>query len=249
VAYAPPEYAVLVNGVSFAVALALLFRLAPPATLTNGATAGGRPEGWLSDLRTGLRHVFVDSEVTRVGITMSVVVNLVLGAYEPILVYRLRSDLAVGAEVVGMVFGVAGVASVVLAALLSWRAPARGFMKIMTCSVVLQGASVVVIALVPSVIVITLAQVVYVSAVLLYTVYWRALRQTYVPSHLLGRVAGACRSTAYTGAFLGSVISAILLGWSVAVSTTLFVAGGAVMAFGTLMTVHLRNRRKTGSPT
>jgi MFS family permease len=240
-----PQYSLLVDGVSFALSFALLNRMGESRRDHAGRPRAARRSAWL-EFRSGLRHAFVDNSAIRVGVTLSTVVNLVFGAYEPLLVYRLRAQLGVSAEGVGVILAIAGATAVAVAVLLSWRAPTRGLMAIMTLSATVQGLAVLAIGLFSSVAIITAGEVAFVSAMVLYTVSWRALRQSRVPAHLLGRVAGACRSVAYAGAFGGSVVSAILLDGSIRVNTSLAISGAAVAILGATMFTRSRRRERAG---
>ncbi|MFI8437348.1 MFS transporter [Streptomyces sp. NPDC079020] len=135
--------------------------------------------------------------------------------------------------------------SFVVAFLLSWKAPTRGFMTVMGAATVAQGGSVIVVALSDSVVVVACAQASFVSGMLVYTVYWRAMRQAHVPSGYLGRVSGICRAIAFGGAFLGSLVSAALLSGTMAADTTLLSAGLVVCLLGIVVTARSVVRRTT----
>lgn len=242
VSHLAPELITMINGITFAVALLLLTRMPDPSANVRTRPAP-RHRRLGNDLGEGLRHVFTGNPVIRMGIIASTVVNLLFGAYEPMLVYRMRADMGVGPSTVGIVFAAAGLASITVAVLLSWKAPARGFMKVMGLAVIMQGLAVAAMAVSPSVAIIVIAQVGFVCGMLLYTVYWRALRQTCVPAPLVGRVAGTCRSIAYAGAFLGSAASAILLDRFIGVQSALLIAGAAVIVLGvTLLLLSVQYR-------
>ncbi|QPP05830.1 MFS transporter [Streptomyces bathyalis] len=232
VAHFAPQATILVNSLTFVTAFALLARMkqpAPPAPA--GPAAAADRAGHLRDLATGLRYLLSERRI-RTGILTSTLINLVFGAYEPMLVYRLRSDLGAGSGTVGVVFAVAGAVSLGVAVLLSWKAPSRAFLTVMGFSVVLQGVSVASAGLLTSLAGVVAAQTTLVSGMLVYTVYWRSLRQTVVPAELLGRVAGSCRSVAYCGSFVGSLVSAAVLDRFVEVDTALLIAGTAAVLTG-----------------
>lgn len=225
-----PEYVLLINSLCFALSCVLLYRMASPLKPAP-STGQGFSQHW-QDLKTGLKYVFTGEISIRIGIFLSTVVNFVFGAYEPMIVYRMKSDLGLSSDAVGLAFAVSGVASVAVALGLSWKAPSRSFLPVMGLSVVLQGVAVGSVALLPSVPSVVAAQVAFAIGTLVYTVYWRAMRQTVVPGELLGRVAGTCRSVAYGGAFLGSVTSALVLNTFVGVDTALLTAGLAATFMG-----------------
>jgi hypothetical protein len=90
------------------------------------------------------------------------------------------------------------------------------------------------------------AQVAFATGTVLYTVYWRAMRQTVVPGELLGRVAGTCRSIAYGGAFLGSAVSAVVLNRFLGVDTALLLAGLVSTALGVTVAGYVWTRTVSG---
>ncbi|MDH6623987.1 MFS family permease [Streptomyces sp. LBL] len=230
VSHLAPEQAVLFNSVSFVVAYLLLYRIISPAIPVERAHRGLASQ-W-RDLTTGLRYLVTGNAAVRTGVLTSTVVNFVFGAYEPMVVYRMRHGLSLGADTVGLVFAVSGVTSVAVAVLLSWKAPSRGYLVVMGLSVALQGLAVAGLGVFTSLGAVISAQVAFATGTVLYTVYWRAMRQTVVPVELLGRVAGTCRSIAYGGAFLGSAVSAVVLNRFVGVDTALMLAGLVSTALG-----------------
>ncbi|MEU3659173.1 MFS transporter [Streptomyces sp. NPDC032940] len=230
VSHLAPEQTVLFNSLSFAVACLLLHRITSPARSAAPAVAG--LAGQWRDLTTGLRYLVSGNTAVRAGVLTSTVVNFVFGAYEPMVVYRMRNGLGLGAGTVGLVFAVSGVVSVAVALLLSWKAPSRGYLAVMGMSVALQGLAVAGTGVLTSLAAVVAAQVAFATGTVLYTVYWRALRQTLVPGELLGRVAGTCRSIAYAGAFLGSAVSAVVLNRFLGVDTALLIAGLVSTALG-----------------
>ncbi|UXY32408.1 hypothetical protein [Streptomyces sp. HUAS TT20] len=220
----------LFNSVSFAVAYLLLYRITSPAHSLERAH-GGLASQW-HDLTTGWRYLARGNTAVRIGVLTSTVVNFVFGAYEPMVVYRMRHGLNLEAGTVGLVFAVSGVTSVAVALLLSWKAPSRGYLVVMGSSVALQGLAVAGMGVLTSLAAVVAAQVAFATGTVLYTVYWRAMRQTVVPGELLGRVAGTCRSIAYGGSFLGSAISAVVLNRFLGVDTALLLAGLVSVALG-----------------
>jgi hypothetical protein len=244
VSHLAPEQAVLFNSVSFAVAYLLLHRITSP-TMPRERTRKGAASQW-HDLTTGLRYLVTGNTAVRIGVLMSTVVNFVFGAYEPMVVYRMRHGLDLGAGTVGLVFAASGVTSVAVALLLSWKAPSRGYLVVMGLSVVLQGVAVAGLGVLTSLAAVVAAQIAWATGTVLYTVYWRAMRQTVVPGELLGRVAGTCRSIAYGGAFLGSAVSAVVLNRFLGVDTALLLAGLVSTALGALVAGYALTRRVSG---
>ncbi|GAA2325829.1 MFS transporter [Streptomyces kunmingensis] len=239
-----PQYALLVNALSFIGAFLVLHSVRTRAR--SAATLGkALPDGFGTALKAGLRHLLKGRGSLRIGVALSTVINLVFGAYEPLVVYRLRDQVHASSSTVGLVMACAGAVSLAVALLLSWKAPSRSFMSVMGVSTAAQGLSVAVVALSDSVVLITCAQAAFVSAMLVYTVYWRAMRQANVPSAFLGRVSGACRAIAFGGSFLGSVVSYFLLNGILAVDIALLAAGVMVLALGILLTAWTAVGRKT----
>jgi MFS family permease len=203
-----PGLAILVNCAAFAVSFVLLKGLfAPP----EAKPAGQHPaNGVLRDLAEGVRYL-ARSRPLFIGIFLSTSANLIFGAYEAMLIYYFRADLGLSEEWTGAALSAAGAASVLTAFLLAWRAPSKDFGRIMAAAILLQGIGVLVIPLGGGVTSAVCGQVVLTVFLVVYTVYWRAFRQSVCAPRLLGRVSGACRAIAFTGTFLGSLVSTMVL--------------------------------------
>jgi hypothetical protein len=76
------------------------------------------------------------------------------------------------------------------------------------------------------------AQCLFISAALMFNVYWRAYRQSVSPTELLGRVAGATRGVAYAGAAIGAWIAAAAVAADISVQAYLLLAGMVVIGLG-----------------
>ncbi|MEK8146437.1 hypothetical protein NKH18_49640 [Streptomyces sp. M10(2022)] len=151
--------------ISFAVAYLLLYHMASP-TIPVERIRGGAASQW-RDLTTGLRNLVTGNTAVRVGVLTSTVVNFVFGAYEPMVVYRMRHGLGLGAGTVGLVFAVSGVTSVAVAVLLSWKAPSRGYLVVMGLSVALQGFAVAGLGVFTSLAAVITAQVAFATGTVL----------------------------------------------------------------------------------
>lgn len=223
-----PQAAVALNCLSFLFAAAALRRLAAqPSAPRKPAVATWR---FRAELREGLSYLLRHRQLL-IGVTLSTLTNLALGAYEAMLIFHLSTSVGLSIANVGLFFGVAGIASVLAASLLSWRAPSQGFARVMAASIAVQGIGILVSATPHAPIAATGLVLVSLTTVC-YTVYWRAFRQSICRPELLGRVSGACRAIAYTGAFTGALLSTALLGVIDDVAILLRCSGVFVLAVG-----------------
>ncbi|MBB5937837.1 hypothetical protein [Streptomyces zagrosensis] len=82
--------------------------------------------------------------------------------------------------------------------------------------------------------------------IVVYTVCWRAFRQSICDPDLLGRVSGACRAIAFTGAFVGTLLAGLILGLVSDISLVLFACGALTIVNGL---IGLRLLYVHGAPT
>lgn len=240
VAKTSPHTAIALNALSFLFAFAVLYGLnAPRSAVLTEPISKGR-DTFLANLREGLSYLY-RSRPLFIGVVLSTVTNLVFGAYEAILIFHLSRDVGLSTAGVGLLFAAAGGVSVVTATVLSWRAPSRGFARVMTVSIALQGVGAAVTAT-STLFTIVLGQILVSATTVTYTVYWRSFRQAVCDPALLGRVSGACRSIAYAGAFAGALLSSLLLGLVEDVAVLLLCSGIAVASMGILGRLLLRDR-------
>ncbi|MFD0386406.1 hypothetical protein ACFQ2B_40120 [Streptomyces stramineus] len=185
----------------------------------------------LRDLTEGVRYL-ARSRPLFIGVFLSTSANFIFGAYEAMLIYYFRSGLGLSEKWTGLALSIAGAASVLTALLLVWRAPSKNFGRIMTASILLQGVGVLIIPLGGGIASAVCGQVVLTVFLVIYTVYWRAFRQSICAPRFLGRVSGACRAIAYTGTFLGSLISSMVLGLVSDVASVFLGIGALTIAIG-----------------
>ncbi|MFK4221387.1 MFS transporter [Streptomyces sp. NPDC020880] len=239
VAKTSPHAAIALNALSFLFAFSILRGLTAsrPAAASQPAAAAAASNSTskdkssvLSDLREGLLYLRRHRPLF-VGVILSTVANLVFGAYEAILIFHVSRDVGLSAAGIGLLFAAAGGVSVVTAAVLSWKAPSRDFARVMTASIALQGVGAAVTAT-SGLFTVVLGQMLVSATTVSYTVYWRSFRQSVCDPALLGRVSGACRSIAYAGAFIGALLSSLLLDLVDDVALLLLYSGLTVAVIG-----------------
>jgi hypothetical protein len=187
-------------------------------------------------------------EVLRWGMLMSTSANLVMGAYRAMLLFHLRDRLGVPVALIGLMFSFSNiiplVVSGIIASLLS-RKTNPGVL--MLCGMTLQGIALVYVGLSTGIAGIAIASGILTGAVTLYNINWRTLRQAITPANMIGRVSGACRGVAYSGASLGGWIGGILL--MRYVPANLFVINGvAILAISMLAAFSPLRRRSSEKP-
>lgn len=200
--------AILINALSF-VAAGLIFASIkmgrPPAEpkRTLASVVGAFAEG----VAYVPRH-----RTLRWGVFMSTSGNIILGAYNAILIFYMRDRLGFSASAIGVVLTISNVVPLAVSGLLT--APLnRRFNQgpLMIAGLALQGVGVALVGLSRSMAGLIVAQAVYAGALTLYTINWRAFRQAVTPAPMLGRVSGVCRGIAFSGASIGGFLGALLL--------------------------------------
>ncbi|WP_018922947.1 MFS transporter [Salsuginibacillus kocurii] len=169
-------------------------------------------------------------KILKWGVFLSTSSNIILGAYTSLLIYYMTNELNFTPDVIGIVFTVSSIASIIAAAILAMIIKSNEKSGlVMLVSLVCQGMGVLFVGLSFNLITLLIAQAIYVSSVTLYTINWRSLRQTVTPDNMLGRVSGVCRGIAFGGASLGGFLGGIFLSM-ITVSTLLMISGVIVIS-------------------
>jgi MFS family permease len=211
----------LANAASFALA-ALLSRARRPIPVEAPQTHPPR-------IRDGLRMVATDTRL-RLGITLSLLGNLTLGAEQPLFLARMVQDFGLSASVTAVVVALAGAASVVASTITVRHARAVPAGTAMVVAVAVLAATAAGVGLAPGPVPASALYALFSVAVICYGVYWRTYRQDVTPGELLGRVSATCRSIAYSGIVVGVLVVGVLQELGVSTRTLLTVGGLVCLA-------------------
>ncbi|HEU4964387.1 MAG TPA: MFS transporter [Bacilli bacterium] len=224
------RYAVLLNAGSFLFAgllyLFLRFDERSPRSerLTGSVIFSSFKEGFLFVTR---------HRMIRIGVALSTLNNITVGAYTVILIFHMRQSMGLSAEATGLVMTLSAVSSLLVSA---WLAPnlSQKLSKGLTMvgSLALSGFGIVFVGLSSHMAVLILAQGVYMGAITLFTINWRTLRQEVTPKDMIGRVSGVCRGIAFAGASLGGFLGGVTLTY--VHHATLLVIEGVIIALVSL---------------
>jgi MFS family permease len=224
-----------VNAVSFVVAGVMAGR--------RGGGTTERPERGPSmwrQIADGLRAV-ARNRPLRLGIGLSVLINVTLGAAEPLVLTRLVREFSLSAAVTSMIVVGVGVSSIVISlAVTRWAKswPAR---PAMAGSALAVGASGAGLGILHTAWGVGIMYCVQAAATISYTVYWRTYRQSIVAPSLLGRVSATCRSVAYSGVVVGTAVVGVLQGAGVT-AAALLAWGGVICLLGAAISSVLLRR-------
>ncbi len=229
-----------VNSVSFLLAgLVTTSRgVAEERARTGGASA------W-RQIAEGLRTVAHHRRL-RLGISMSLLVNVTLGAEQPLFLVLVVRDFQLSTamtSVIVMVAGIAGIAASAALTHLAGRFSARATMFVSVVAIALAAAG---IGLVGNVVVATVLYCVLCAATIAYVVHWRTFRQEIVPIDQLGRVSATCRSLAYAGVVAGTLAIGALQ--EIGLSTRSLLVGGGLVCLGGAAVVAAALRRGSETP-
>lgn len=228
------------NAVSFILAAALA-----RTRRTNGPRVERHHSAW-QQIAEGLRTV-VRHRRLRLGIGLSLLVNITLGAEQPLFLARLIQDFGLSAALTAGVIVIAGVVAIVVSLGLShWTTglPAR---PTMITSVFVIALSAVGIGVVDTPWAAAPLYCLLSAATICYSVYWRTYRQNIVDPGLLGRVSATSRSIAYSGVVLGTVVVGTLQQSGVT-TKTLLAAGGLLCTVGAIFGALALRRVRDDSP-
>jgi predicted MFS family arabinose efflux permease len=234
---------VLVMGVN-----SVSFLLAGLVTTNKGAVqervqAGGA-SAW-RQIAEGLRTVAHHRQL-RLGISMSLLVNVTLGAEQPLFLVLLVRDFQLSTTVTSVIVMAAGITSIAASTALTHLAGRFSARATMFGSVVAIALTAAGIGLVGSVVVAAVLYCVLCAATIAYVVHWRTFRQEIVPIEQLGRVSATCRSLAYAGVVAGTLAIGALQ--ETGLGTRSLLVGGGLLCLGGAVVVAVALRRDSETP-
>lgn len=230
-----------VNAVTFVLAAVLNART--KATGERPAPTGaGAGSPWAA-MREGFGAV-ANEPGLRVGIYQSLLLNLTLGAEQPLFLTRMLRDFDVGPGTTAVVVAAAGVFSIVASTLAVRHGREIRGSTAMLAGVVATGASAAGIGLAGGPVVASVLYCTLGAGLVTYTVFWRSYRQDITDPALLGRVSAACRSIAYTGVVVGVLVVGTLQGMDASAALLLTVGGLACVAGAVALAPRIRARER-----
>jgi len=225
-----PTAAIGVDATTFLASAASLsaVRLRRAAAVRPPGELAGRKQEFLA----GIRFLIEDPIFRWITFLLGALAFLATGATD-LFIYYLRTNLGQGDRAVGVVFGIASIGAM-LAGLFASRLRRRwGFGSLFIGGLLLQGISLAVAGLAPTVVVVVLITVAYTFAESIRGVVTMSLRQELTPDHLLGRVTAAFWTVFSVPGPLGAAaITAI--GARAGAPRTLVVMGLLILALGAL---------------
>lgn len=219
-----------VNAATFLAAAVLTARGSRSAAPAGERAATGAAASPWASIREGLAAVGREPGL-RVGIYLSLLVNLTLGAEQPLFLARMLVDFDVGPGVTAAVVAVAGGVGIVASTLVVRHAREVRASTAMLVGVVVVGASGAGLGLAGGPVAASVLYCTLSAGTISYTVFWRSYRQDITEPALLGRVSAACRSIAYAGVVVG-VLAIGALQESGVGEDVLLAAGGGVCLLG-----------------
>ncbi len=175
-----PTAAIGVDATTFLASAASLSAVRPAGEAT------GRKQEFLA----GIRFLIEDPVFRWITFLLGALAFLATGATD-LFIYYLRTNLGQGDQAVGIVFGIASIGAM-LAGIFASRLRRRwGFGVLFIGGLLLQGISLAVAGLAPTVVIVVLITVIYTFAESIRGVVTMSLRQELTPDHLLGRVTAA----------------------------------------------------------
>ncbi len=165
----------------------------------------------LKNILSGIQYV-PQHKILRWGVFLSTFGNIVLGAYGALLIFNMSERLKMSPAAIGVFTSVTTVVPIVFSIFISKKLAqflSRG--KLMILGSFFQGIGVCLVGFSENIYSLMAAQSLYLLAITNFQINWKSLRQEITPMHLLGRVSGACRAIAYTGASVGAFVSSALI--------------------------------------
>lgn len=209
------ELAIILNAVSFIVSGIVVYKI---EFFTHDSVS--KPQktsfkiqivGMFKNILSGIKYV-PKHKILRWGVFLSTFGNLILGAYGALLIFNMRDQLKMSPQAIGVFTSVTTVVPIVFSVFISKKLSllmSRG--KLMILGSIFQGLGVCLVGLSQNIYFLVLSQSLYLVAITNFQINWKSLRQEITPHHLMGRVSGACRAIAYTGASFGAFFSSSLI--------------------------------------
>jgi len=231
----------VVNALSFVVAVLLLGRRHD--ALQDDPSVERCP--LLQELSKSLAAVR-DNSSLRVGIGLSLIVNVTLGAEQPLLLARLVRDLKASTLAAALVVTGAGLFSIGAALLLARLRSGGSARSVMFWSSVASATAAVGLAFTRHLLVAAAIYCLMLAGNTIYNVTWRSYRQDVVPHELLGRVSASCRSLAYIGVVVGVAITGVLQ--LLGAGPAALLGGGGALCLGALSVWRLTTSKLSAVP-
>jgi MFS family permease len=213
---ATPPGAILLDALSFGASALSLGRIRPRE---RSARAAGRARAMaLTEIREGLGTVFGSSILGPITIA-GAVVALFASMQEAILVLYANRELGVSAALLGMIYTLSGLFGLAGAVLVKRLSKLVGVGPILVAAQLLKAAGAFAFAIVTGpklvvVLLLLLGEGLFSLGIALFNVNAVSLRQSIVPDHIQGRVAGSMRffmlGFVPLGALMGGAIGTVL---------------------------------------
>jgi MFS family permease len=206
-----PSMAVTVVAASYVVSavLMLLVKLrrasASPPPVEFGETKPSR----FQEFMAGIRFLF-NHRVLRAVTLLLIVFFFVSGATVNLAIFRLKDELHQSDKVVGVVFGIASIGSILGGLLTATLRRKWGFGASFLGSLLLQGVAIICTGLAPSVTIMTVLATLFTFGLTVRYIATMTLRQEVTPDHLLGRVTSALITLALVLSPIGTALATVL---------------------------------------
>ena len=163
----------------------------------------------LDDMLAGLRYLFRHPLLRTVTVVLGVTNTVLMGGID-LFIFRMKHDLHQSADIVGIVFGLAGLGAVAAGILTPSIRRRFGFGATWICGLAGQGISLIAFALTGTMPVLVLAADAFAFASLVTNICNMSIRQEITPDHLLGRVTAAFWTLSGVAAPVGAAVSTAL---------------------------------------
>jgi hypothetical protein len=222
------------NASSFAIAAALM--MSGGASVRSGRDDARGLGGTGPSLRVVVAGIsgVLRQPALRLGVGLSFVLNVALGAEQPLFLSRLVAGRGLAPVTASLVITAAGIVSIGSALVFG---AVRSAVPARTAMVVSSAVTALAAIGVGSTLNLPLLGIFYCllcASTVYYNVSWRTYRQGLVAPGLLGRVSASCRSIAYLGVVVGVAGAGALQGAGLSTGV-LFGVGGGVALAGTIV--------------
>ncbi len=184
-------------------------------------------------IKEGFIYIFRPECPIQLGLMMSILSNILLGAQETLTMFIARKNFNVDAE--SLAFGISSASITTLVILffaIKWLNKYHIFL-IMIFSIILDALANIGVGLSPNVLLLFTFYCISTISTAIYNVFWKTLRQSYIPPEMLGRVISVCRSLTYGFLGLGALLGGFLINY-MSPRSILILGGTLVTLFGIL---------------
>lgn len=241
IAFMNPAIALLVDAVTFIPIIVILFFLKTKHTPSKKKDT--KTPSFLLETLDGFRYV-INNPILLSIMLLSFTVNIANGSVESMFMFLAKDELELDSSLIGIIFSISAISQIIGGLIVPYLIRKFRYERILINSQTLSGLGIIIMSLFSPWIILGIGKSLMEAPTVTYNVVNRTLRQTIVPSKLLGRVNGINRMIALTSIPLSGLIAGILTDW---VGVKVVIGGAGILLIIISLLAWFTPLRKTSS--